>query len=82
MKESEETIKEYEAQNAVLKAEAQAAFQVVNDKWANALNDIQETRITPKKSDILFEAFGITWLPYWSVKVEGEVVEMAAWAVG
>jgi hypothetical protein len=76
--ESQETIEELEAQIAALKEEAQPQFQAAAEKWAAAAQDIHELRITPKKSDILIELFGVGWLPHWQIEADGTPVEIPA----
>lgn len=76
--ESEQAVAQYEAQIEALKAEGQAAFQAVADKWAKAADDIHELRLTPKRSDILVEFFGLGWLPHWQIEADGEPVEIPA----
>lgn len=78
--ESKETIENLQSQIANLKAEAQPLFQAAADKWASAAQDVHELRITPKKSDILVELFGVGWLPYWQIEADGNPVEIPAFA--
>ncbi len=76
--ESEQTIENLKLQIANLKAEAQPQFQAVAEKWTTAAQDIHELRLTPKRSDILVELFGVGWLPHWQIEADGIRVEMAA----
>jgi hypothetical protein len=76
--ESQETIAQLQAQIAAIKQEAQATFQQIKDKWNAAALDIHELRVTPKRSDILVEVFGLGWIPYWQVEADGQRVEMEA----
>jgi Skp family chaperone for outer membrane proteins len=76
--ESQETITELEAQIAALKAEAQPLFQTVADKWAATAQDIHELRVTPKRSDILIELFGVGWLAHWQIEADGQMIEIKA----
>lgn len=78
--ESRETIDELTQRIAALKAEAQPLFQAAADKWAAAAQDIHELRITPKKSDILVELFGVGWLPYWQIQADGMPIEIPAFS--
>jgi len=79
--ESAQTIAELEAKIAALKEEAQAAFKAIADKWEAAAQDIREVRVTPKRSDILIELFGIGWIPHWQIEVDGQPVEIPAFEV-
>ena len=40
-----------------------------------------ELRITPKRSDILMEIFGLGWLPHWVCTVDGQTVELPAYVL-
>jgi hypothetical protein len=79
--ESAQTIAELEAKIAALKEEAQAAFKAIAEKWDTAAPDIREVRVTPKRSDILVELFGVGWIPHWQVEVDGQMVEIPAFVV-
>jgi hypothetical protein len=75
---TKETIADLKARIAALQAEAQPLFQAAVDKWDAAAHDLHELRLTPKRSDILLELFGVGWLPHWQIEADGAVVEMAA----
>jgi hypothetical protein len=75
---SVQTIVELEAKIAALKAEAQTAFKIIIDKSTAAAQDIHDVRLTPKRSDILIELFGLGWLPHWQIEADGKPVEIAA----
>jgi hypothetical protein len=77
--ESRESVAQLDEKIAALKAEAQQVFQEVVAKWDAAARDIQELRVTPKRADIFVEAFGLGWLPFWQVEVDGQVQEMPAY---
>ena len=49
--------------------EMEESLQAIDDKWRKALQDVQETPITPYKKDISFILFGIGWVPYWDVSI-------------
>jgi hypothetical protein len=76
--ESKEIIAALEAQIAALKAEAQPLFQAVAEKWSATAQDIHELRLTPRRSDILVELFGVGWRPHWQIEADGQMIEIAA----
>ncbi len=78
---SAQTIAELEARIAALKTEAQAAFKSIIDKWNAGAQDIHDLRLTPRRSDILVELFGLGWLPHWQFEAVGKPVEIAAFEV-
>ncbi len=75
----EETVERLQAQVDALKQEAQTLFEASQAKWTAVAHDIKELRITPRRSDILMEVFGLGWLPHWRVEVDGAPVEMPAY---
>ena len=78
LEETELTVTQLEGQIAKVKDEARAAFEACKAKWDAAAQEISELRVTPKRSDILIELFGLGWLPHWQIDVDGQVVEIAA----
>ncbi len=62
LNESAEQIALLESRINALKADARVAFQVIIDKWSAAAGDIHDLRITPRRADILVEAFGVGWM--------------------
>ncbi len=58
------------------------ALRQVQDKWADALQQIDEVRINPLKKDITMILFGIGWVPYWDVMVNGAPMILPASSSG
>jgi hypothetical protein len=78
--ESAQTITTLQSQISALKDEAQAAFKAILDKWNAAAHAerIHDLRVTPRRSDILIELFGVGWRPHWQIEADGQTVEMPA----
>ena len=57
-----------EKQMIALENEKKEALRDLNDKWANAVNDISEIPLSPYKKDIVVEIFGILWMPHYLLK--------------
>jgi hypothetical protein len=76
--ESAETIANLKSQISALKEEAQSAFKSILDKWNAAGQDIHDLRLTPKRSDILVELFGVGWRPHWQIEADGQKTEIPA----
>jgi hypothetical protein len=70
--ESEQEIADLEQQMEETKAKFQAEIKASTDKWARAAVEVQEYTITPYKKDIQVEMFGIGWVPYYYVSVNGQ----------
>ena len=62
LNESAEQIALLESRINALKADARVAFQAIIDKWSAAAGDIHDLRVTPRRADILVEAFGVGWM--------------------
>ena len=67
-----------EEQIKKIEKEKTEAIAEVKDKWAEAVNDVEEVPITPYKKDIYVELFGVVWLPYYLFKTGKELREVAA----
>ncbi len=74
----EETLKQYQEQLAALQQQQEKALQDVDAKWAGVLSRVSEVSISPTKSDIFSEAFGVAWIPYYLVENAGQKLEIPA----
>ena len=61
IEQSKQTIETLKQQLAQLQQDMNADLQAARDKWVRALDDVQESSLVPRKSDIQVEAFGIAW---------------------
>jgi hypothetical protein len=69
VKESIQAIEEYERQIADLEQERKEALEEVNERWEEIASQVTEIAVTPYKKDILVEAFGVAWFPYYVVRM-------------
>jgi hypothetical protein len=76
----EETFKQYNAQLIELKAQMDEALKAVDEKWENVVSQVTEVSISPTKSDIFSEVFGVAWVPFYLVEQNGKTVELPAFA--
>ena len=76
VEESEDAIKDYEEQIKEIEMEKEEALQVVNDKWAEVANQINEIPIAAQKKDVLLDFFGVAWMPYHLVKTGEQLFEL------
>ena len=76
--ESEDAIAQYEQELQALEEERQRVIDEIKDHWGDVVNDISEVTVTPKKSDIFIELFGVAWMPYYLVESDGGTVELPA----
>ncbi|NDJ54960.1 MAG: DUF853 family protein, partial [Chloroflexi bacterium] len=50
----------------------------INQKWEDIMADVQETTITPNKSDISVVFFGLCWVPYWGFPKDEDIITTPA----
>jgi hypothetical protein len=62
--------------------EMQGALQKVQEKWEKAVSKIEEVPVTPYKKDITTVLFGIGWVPYWDVILNGNTMILPASSSG
>ncbi|MBN1451283.1 MAG: ATP-binding protein [Anaerolineales bacterium] len=78
VEESLDAIAQYKKEFQALEQERQAVIDKINDRWGDVVNDISEATVTPKKTDIYVELFGVAWMPYYLVETGGGMLEMPA----
>lgn len=74
--ESLDAIDDYKDQIEALDKEKALAIKEINDRWAQAANQVDEIPITPYKKDIILDLFGVAWVPYHYVQVGEETFEL------
>lgn len=55
-----------------------AALKTANDKWGTQIGQISEIPLSPTKSSIFSEVFGVAWMPYYRIQNNGQTIEVAA----
>ena len=78
VEESKETIKDLNQQIEDVQKHREEVIAEINDRWGKVVNEITEVTITPKKTDILINVFGVAWMPYYVVKSGTEAFELPA----
>jgi Helicase HerA, central domain len=63
-----------------LQSAKDAALKTLNDKYSAQAGQISEIPVTPTKSTIFSDVFGVTWLPYYQVNVNDQVKEIPGFA--
>ncbi len=76
IEESEDVIEELEDQFEALAEEMELAIDEIEEKWSDIASEIDEISINPLKKDILIEIFGVAWMPYHIVDIEGQTIEL------
>ncbi len=75
----EQDLKALQEQLQELTKQKEAALAEASEKWAELASQITEISITPAKSDIFSEIFGVAWLPYYQTENAGNPVEIPAY---
>jgi flagellar biosynthesis chaperone FliJ len=76
--ESVQAIDQYKRQLNELQAERARIADDVNSRWGNVVNQITEINLSPKKTDVYVNLFGVAWTPYYLVEVGGTTLELPA----
>lgn len=76
--ESVQAIDQYKKDLAAFQQERDRAAAEINDRWGQAVNDITEVTVAPKKTDIYVNLFGVAWMPYYVIQSGGQMLELPA----
>jgi hypothetical protein len=86
IEESEGELAELEGALAELNKSLEEERAEIAQKWADALEQVEEIRLTPRRADVSVDAFGLAWLPRWQVAIEvdgqKQQIELEAYEVG
>lgn len=78
VEESVNAIADYRKQISELEKRREETTAEINEKWGSAVNDITEMTVTPKKTDVFVNLFGVAWTPYYLVQTGAETLELPA----
>ncbi len=78
VQESIEAIAQYKQQIADLQRRREETLREINDRWGNAVNDIAEITVAPKKSDVFVTLFGVGWMPHYLIRSGSETLTLPA----
>jgi hypothetical protein len=67
VQETKVTIVDLEEDIAELKAELEEDAEAVTRRWAEALDEMDEVRVTPRRTDVDVELFALAWAPHWEI---------------
>jgi hypothetical protein len=76
IEESEEEIEDLTKEIEAMEEEAEEALQEVKAKWEAITAETTTIPVTPYKKDISVDLFGVAWLPYLVVEVDGRFLEL------
>ena len=72
LKQEEAELELLEKQLSELESEKKSALEEVNTRWAKQVDDEVEVPVIPYRKDVYLDYFGIAWLPYYAVAVDGQ----------
>jgi flagellar biosynthesis GTPase FlhF len=78
VEESIDAIKEFDKQIAEIQKLREEAIAEIKDRWGHVVNDITEVTVTPKKTDVFVDLFGIAWRPCYVVRSGEGTIEVPA----
>jgi hypothetical protein len=76
--ESVEAIAQFKKQLAELDKERLRIAEEINSKWGSVVSETTEVTVTPKKTDVFVNLFGVAWMPYYIVQTGAETIELPA----
>ena len=79
--ESVQAIEQYKKELAELMLQREQMAQEISDRWGQAVNEVSEISVTPKKADIYVNRFGVAWLPYYYVQYDSQTIELPAFGI-
>lgn len=68
--ESQEEIESLEQQLEDLKAQWADQVAAINDRWAETLEQIEEIKVAPRRTDVAISFCGLAWVPTWQITLE------------
>jgi hypothetical protein len=78
VQESHDAIAQFKQQIADLEKRREEIIAEINDRWGKAVNEITEVTITPKKTDVFVNVFGVAWMPHYLIQTGTETIELPA----
>ncbi|GIV65643.1 MAG: hypothetical protein KatS3mg047_0036 [Bellilinea sp.] len=61
-----------------IETEKDRELKQIQDRWADVVNDEVEIPLSPYKKDIFVQQYGIIWMPYYTLLVDGQLREIPA----
>jgi len=78
VEESQLSIAQLKEQLADLQKQREQKSQEVTSRWGAMVDKGDEILLTPRKSDIFIDYFGIAWMPFYQVKSGEQLIELPA----
>ena len=78
VEESITAIDQFKQQIAELEKRREEVVVEINNRWGNVVNESTEVIVTPKKTDVFVNLFGLAWMPHYIIRMDTEIVELPA----
>jgi hypothetical protein len=78
VEESIQSIDQFKKELADFQQQRSQTTQEINDRWGQVVNDVSEVNVTPKKSDVFINMFGVAWVPHYRVKTGDQMIDLPA----
>jgi hypothetical protein len=78
VEESIDAITLYKKQIAELEKNREVVIAEINDRWGRIVSDTTEVTVSPKKTDVFVNLFGVAWMPYYVIQTGAETLELPA----
>jgi len=65
VKETEETIEALQQEIEELEAELEQEVAAVRAHWEEALGELEQVPVRPRRTDVQVELFALAWAPHW-----------------
>jgi hypothetical protein len=80
VEESRKAIRSLEEQIEALAAEQAQAIAAIHERWGNLASQDAEISLSPLKRNVLIDLFGVAWVPYHLVQVDGGWIELPGYS--
>jgi hypothetical protein len=78
VKESQLVISQLKEQLVDLQRKKEEKTQEITARWGDMVEKVDELMLTPRKSDVFIENFGIAWMPFYQVASGDQILELPA----
>jgi hypothetical protein len=78
VEESIQSLDQFKKELADFQQQRSQTTQEINDRWGQVVNDVSEVNVTPKKSDVFINMFGVAWVPHYRVKTGDQMIDLPA----
>jgi hypothetical protein len=78
VEESQLSISQMKEQLVDLQKQLDQKTQEITSRWGEMVDKVSEIILTPRKSDVFVDHFGIAWKPFYQVASGDQIIELPA----